>query len=182
MKLLLRTLISIVLIAYPLLVWWLAQQGLTDGLLLILLAVLVSQVAIQGIKNPRSWVSAAVLIVVAITFLFTDQLTSVLLYPVWMNAATLIVFLLSLRFKPAVITRLARLMEGELSEKAVAYTEKVTWVWVGFFLVNGALSLFTVLHGDMDIWTLYNGFIAYVLMGLLFIIEWSVRRVVKDKH
>ncbi|MFD2631077.1 hypothetical protein [Idiomarina piscisalsi] len=182
MKLLLRTLISIVLIAYPLLVWWLAQQGLTDGLLLILLAVLVSQVAIQGIKNPRSWVSAAVLIVVAITFLFTDQLTSVLLYPVWMNAAMLIVFLLSLRFKPAVITRLARLMEGELSEKAVAYTEKVTWVWVGFFMVNGAISLFTVLHGDMDIWTLYNGFIAYVLMGLLFIIEWSVRRVVKDKH
>ncbi|WP_300321065.1 hypothetical protein [Idiomarina sp.] len=182
MKLLLRTLISIVLIAYPLLVWWLAQQGLTDGLLLILLAVLVSQVAIQGIKNPRSWVSAAVLIVVAITFLFTDQLTSVLLYPVWMNAAMLIVFLLSLRFKPAVITRLARLMEGELSEKAVAYTEKVTWVWVGFFLVNGAVSLATVLYDDMDIWTLYNGFIAYVLMGLLFIIEWSVRRVVKDKH
>jgi uncharacterized membrane protein len=99
-----------------------------------------------------------------------------------MNAAMLTVFALSLWFKPAVITRLARLIEGELSEKAVAYTEKVTWVWVGFFLVNGALSLFTVLYGDMGIWTLYNGFIAYVLMGLLFIIEWSVRRVVKDKH
>ena len=182
MKLLLRVLISIVLIAYPFLVWWLAQQGLTDGLLLILLAVLVAQVAIQGIKNPRSWVSAAVLIVVTITFLVTDQITSVLLYPVWMNAAMLIVFLLSLWFKPAVVTRLARLMEGELSEQAVAYTEKVTWVWVGFFLVNGAISLVTVLYGDMDLWTLYNGFIAYVLMGLLFAIEWSVRRVVKDKH
>ncbi|WP_289117201.1 hypothetical protein [uncultured Idiomarina sp.] len=182
MKLLLRVLISIVLIAYPFLVWWLAQQGLTDGLLLILLAVLVSQVAIQGIKNPRSWVSAAVLIVVTITFLVTDQITSVLLYPVWMNAAMLTVFLLSLWFKPAVVTRLARLMEGELSEQAVAYTEKVTWVWVGFFLVNGAISLVTVLYGDMDLWTLYNGFIAYVLMGLLLAIEWGVRRVVKDKH
>jgi len=182
MKTLLRVLISMMLISYPLLVWWLAQQGLTDGLLFLLLAVLLLQVAVQGLKSPKSWVSVAVLAVVTITFLFTDQLTSVLLYPVWMNAAMLTVFSLSLWFKPAVITRLARIMEGELSKKAVAYTEKVTWVWVGFFLINGAVSLATVLYGDMDTWTLYNGFIAYVLMGLLFIIEWSVRRVVKDKH
>ncbi|ATZ73114.1 hypothetical protein CWC33_05115 [Idiomarina sp. X4] len=182
MKPLLRALISLMLIAYPLLVWWLAQQGLTDGLLFLLLAVLLLQVVVQGVKAPKSWLSVAVLIVVTITFLLTDQLTSVLLYPVWMNVAMLTVFSLSLWFKPAVITRLARLMEGELSEKAVAYTEKVTLVWIGFFLINGAVSLATVLYGDMDIWSLYNGFIAYVLMGLLFAIEWSVRRVVKDRH
>lgn len=182
MKGLLRILISITLVGYPLLVWWLAQQERSNELLLVLLAVLLLQVVIQGIKNPKSWISVGVLIVVTLTFLFTDQLTSVLLYPVWMNATMLTVFLLSLRFKPAIVTRLATLMEGELSEKAVVYTEKVTWVWAIFFLFNGIISVATVLSGDIDIWTLYNGFIAYVLMGLLFAIEWSVRRVVKDKH
>lgn len=182
MKHRLRILISMTLLAYPILVWWLAQRGLTDGLVVLLITVLLVQAVTQGLNNPKSWLSMAVLGGVAFTILVTDTLTGVLFYPVWMNLAMLSVFLLSLWQKPAVVTRLARLMEGELSERAVVYTEKVTWVWVGFFLVNGSVSLATVLWGDIDLWTLYNGLIAYLLMGLLFLIEWGVRRVVKDKH
>lgn len=182
MKPLLRILISMTLLAYPVLVWWMAQQGLINGLVVLLAVVLLLQVFTQGLKSPKSWVSMAVLLVVTCTILITDTLTGVLFYPVWMNLAMLCVFLLSLWKKPAVVTRLARLMGGELSERAVAYTEKVTWVWVAFFVVNGSVSLGTVLWGDIDLWTLYNGLIAYVLMGLLFMIEWGVRRVVKNKH
>lgn len=178
----LRLLISGLLIAYPLLVWWLAQNGLTNWLLLVLLALLSLSIISQGIRHPRSWLTLAVLLVVSVTAIYADQLTGVLFYPVWMNSALLLVFLASLWRKPAVITRLAMLMEGELSDKAVAYTEKVTLVWAVFFLVNGAISLVTAVHGDLKLWTLYNGFISYVLIGLLFVIEWSVRRVVKDKH
>lgn len=182
MKTGLRLLISVLLIAYPLMVWWLAQNGLTNWLLLVLLALLSLSIVLQGISNPRSWLSLAVILVVSVTAVFADQLTGVLFYPVWMNAALLLVFLASLWRKPAVITRLAMVMEGSLSEKAIAYTEKVTLVWAVFFLTNGAISLATAVHGDIELWTLYNGFISYVLIGLLFVIEWSVRRVVKNKH
>lgn len=178
----LRLLISGLLIAYPLMVWWLAQNGLTNWLLLVLLALLSLSIVLQGISNPRSWLLLAVLLIVSVTAFWGDQLTGVLFYPVWMNATLLLVFVASLWRKPAVITRLATLLEGSLSEKAVAYTEKVTMVWAVFFLINGAISLATAVHGDIDLWTLYNGFISYVLIGLLFVIEWSVRRVVKNKH
>ena len=182
MKTALRLLISGLLIAYPLMVWWFAQNGLTNWLLLALITLLSLSIVAQGIGHPRSWVSMAVLLVVSVTAIFADQLTGVLFYPVWMNAAFLLVFVASLWRKPSVITRLATLMEGSLSEKAVAYTEKVTMVWAVFFLMNGAIALATAVHGDIELWTLYNGFISYVLIGLLFVVEWSVRRVVKNKH
>lgn len=182
MKTALRLLISGLLIAYPLMVWWFAQNGLTNWLLLALITLLSLSIVAQGIGHPISWLSMAVLLVVSVTAIFADQLTGVLFYPVWMNAALLLVFVGSLWRKPSVITRLATLMEGSLSEKAVAYTEKVTMVWAVFFLMNGAIALATAVHGDIELWTLYNGFISYVLIGLLFVVEWSVRRVVKNKH
>ena len=151
MKNVLRILISGLLIASPLMVWWFAQNGLTNWLLLALITLLSLSIVAQGIGHPRSWLSMAVLLVVSVTAIFADQLTGVLFYPVWMNAALLLVFVGSLWRKPSVITRLATLMEGSLSEKAVAYTEKVTMVWVVFFLMNGAIALATAVHGDIEL-------------------------------
>lgn len=44
-----------------------------------------------------------------------------------------------------------------------------------FFLVNGAIALFTALYSSDKIWALYNGLISYGLMGMLFVGEWLVR-------
>jgi uncharacterized membrane protein len=53
---------------------------------------------------------------------------------------------------------------------------------VRFFIGNGAMALFTVLHGDMHLWTLWNGMVAYILMGTLMAAEWLVRqRVIKKR-
>jgi uncharacterized membrane protein len=44
------------------------------------------------------------------------------------------------------------------------------------------MALFTVLHGDMHLWTLWNGMVAYILMGTLMATEWLVRqRVIKKE-
>ena len=44
-----------------------------------------------------------------------------------------------------------------------------------------AIALFTVLHADIRLWTLWNGMIAYLLMGTLMAGEWVVRqRVMKN--
>ena len=74
----------------------------------------------------------------------------------------------------------ARIKEPELSEQAIAYTRKVTMVWVCFFLINGSISLYT-LELSREVWVLYNGLISYVLMALIFAIEWVVRQRVKGK-
>ena len=50
-----------------------------------------------------------------------------------------------------------------------------------FFVFNGSIALITVFCEDA-VWALYNGFIAYLLMGTLFLGEWLIRRRVKAAH
>jgi uncharacterized membrane protein len=71
-------------------------------------------------------------------------------------------------------------LEPDLPEKAVRYTRKVTWAWVGFFAVNGAIALWSVLQPGWSLWLLYNGVIAYVAAGLLFAVELLVRQRVRS--
>jgi uncharacterized membrane protein len=52
-------------------------------------------------------------------------------------------------------------------------------VWCGFFLLNGSIALATTLWGTEAQWALYNGAIAYVLMGVIAAVEWLVRQRVR---
>ncbi|EMC1016293.1 hypothetical protein IB212_21555 [Enterobacter sp. E12] len=105
-----------------------------------------------------------------------------LFYPVVVNLVMLAVFGGSLWTAMPLVERLARLREPNLPPEGVRYTRRVTLVWCGFFIVNGAIALYTVLHGDMHLWTLWNGMVAYILMGTLMAAEWLVRqRVIKKE-
>ena len=73
------------------------------------------------------------------------------------------------------IERLARLQHPDLPPEGVIYTRRVTQVWCAFFIINGAMALSTALWASLEIWSLYNGLIAYVLMGGLFAAEYLVR-------
>jgi uncharacterized membrane protein len=99
-----------------------------------------------------------------------------LLYPVIVNMGMACVFGLSLVFPPTIIERIARTSTPDLDEDGMAYTRKVTQVWLAFFLSNAAASLGLTLYGDIALWTLYNGCISYILMGILFAGEYIVRR------
>jgi uncharacterized membrane protein len=98
------------------------------------------------------------------------------LYPAAVNLGLLTLFGLSLIFPPTMIERFARLGEPDLPRAAVRYTRRVTQVWCLFFVGNGAIALYTALYAGRDAWALYNGCIAYLLMGALFGGEWLVRR------
>lgn len=98
------------------------------------------------------------------------------LYPAAVNLGMLMLFCLSLAFPPSMIERFARLGEPDLPAAAVDYTRCVTQVWCAFFIGNGAVSVYTALYADRGVWALYNGFVAYLLMGTLFGGEWLVRR------
>jgi uncharacterized membrane protein len=92
------------------------------------------------------------------------------------SAVLLAVFASSLLRPPTIIERIARLSEPELPPQGVAYTRRVTQVWCGFFVANGAVALATVLWGSEELWLLYNGLLAYVFMGALFAAEWLLRQ------
>ena len=93
----------------------------------------------------------------------------------------LILFAASLTMKQTVIEKLARIKEPDLDAKGVAYCRNVTKVWCVFFIINGSIALYTALFTSLEHWMLYNGFISYMLMGLLMAVEYIVRLKVKKK-
>jgi uncharacterized membrane protein len=103
------------------------------------------------------------------------------LYPVFMSATMLVAFAVTLWKPPSMIERFARIMEPDLDARGVAYTRRVTMVWVAFFALNGLIALWTVLEGDLFWWGLYNGLISYLLAGALFAVEFAVRQRVRRR-
>ena len=98
-----------------------------------------------------------------------------LYYPVVINLTMLALFSYSLYQGPSMIERLARLKEPDLPDEAIGYLKKVTLLWCGLFILNGSMAAYTAAFTSLATWTLYNGLIAYVLMGLLLGGEWLYR-------
>jgi len=99
------------------------------------------------------------------------------LYPAVMVAIALSAFAVSL-FHTPLVERFARATGEPLDVRGVAYCRRVTQVWTAFLSVHLAATLATV-FASREVWALYNGCIAYVLMGALFVGEWLVRRRVR---
>ena len=99
------------------------------------------------------------------------------LYPAVMVALALAVFSVSLLRTP-LVESIARRMGENLDERGVAYCRTVTKVWTVFLFAHLAVTVSTV-FASQEVWVIYNGCIAYVLMGALFAGEWIVRRRVR---
>lgn len=96
------------------------------------------------------------------------------LYPALMVSLALAMFAVSLRRTPLVEV-LARKMGEPLDDRGVAYCRRVTVVWAVFLSVHLLVTIATV-FASHEVWALYNGLIAYILMGALFLGEWLYRR------
>lgn len=178
----LRVLSLLCLATYPLWVAGLVHAGQSQHLWWVLCLFVLPQLWLADWRQPRSYVVVfATLAVLSVAWIASPQ-EAALFYPVWMNLGFFVLFASSLWQKPAIITRLAQAMEGELPPSGVRYTENVTKVWTVFFLINGSIAWWTATQASLSVWTWYNGVIAYVLMASLFTIELGIRYVVKKRH
>jgi hypothetical protein len=122
----------------------------------------------------------------ALLCFFTNSALFLKLYPVLVSGALLIAFSLTLLMPPPMIFRFAVLQDktipGSLAEKRVeTYCRKVTLVWCGFFIMNGGIAALTVFAASDALWSLYNGGISYMLIGILFAGELMVRKRTQKK-
>lgn len=179
MRKLVTVLLAVLTVLYPLGVYWtigrVAPQWL--ALLLVLLAV----VRAVFTRQRFWWAVATGASMLALAAWLQGDALAVKLYPVLVNAVLLVVFLVSLRHPPTVVERLARLTEPDLPASGVRYTRKVTAVWCIFFVANGAVAAYTAAFSSDATWALYNGLIAYLLMGALMGTEWLVRQWVRRR-
>lgn len=172
--------LTLLTLAYPLLVYY----GLDSHVEPRWLALLLVGMALlrAAFSRERVWLAAALgAMVLAAASFWGNQVMPLKLYPLLVNVVMLGIFSISLVYPPSIIERLARLHEPDLPPSGVAYTRRVTQVWCGFFVVNGSISLWTVFWASDAVWALYNGMVSYLLMGVLFVGEWSLRKRMKAR-
>jgi uncharacterized membrane protein len=171
----------LITLVYPLAIWF--GEGRIEPRFLAGLLLLTGLTRLPTLVVNHTgllWLGATMLLVIlAIWF---NALLPLKFYPVFVNAALLSAFIYSLIVPPSMVERFARLREPELPVSAIYYTRCVTQIWCVFFAINGAIALITALWASAAIWTLYNGFIAYLLMGLLFTGEYLVRWRFRLRH
>lgn len=163
------------IIAYPFLVYWGINHLSLKLIGWIFLAVIIFRSLILK-DRFKQWVPAIVgiLLTTVLLNIFNDPLY-LKLNPVIISMSVFCAFSYTLVKPPSMIETFARLQDKNLPEKAIPYCRKVTIIWCIFLLTNSAAALYTALYTDMKTWTLYNGFISYILMGCLFTGEFLYR-------
>jgi len=168
-------------LAYPLFVYYGITTIPPTALVLVGLGLIgIRLLGLRQTDNTKTFQLAFLIAAVVLALLlFLNPLLAVKAYPIIVSLSVCTIFGLSLLFPPTLIERIARIAEPNLPPAGVIYTRNVTIIWTIFLLLNAAVSATTALWGTLDQWTLWNGFISYILMGSLFLGEMIVRRIVR---
>jgi len=177
-----RILAGVALICYPLLVWLGLTRESPRALALVLLCIVGPVATIRLWRADRAamrglaalpLVTAAGLVLAALL----DTAGFMLVVPVAINCVLLIAFAMTLGpGSTPMIERFARLQVRQPTPGQQAWCRLWTWIWCGFFVLNGGTALWLALSAPLSWWAFYNGLVAYILMGVLFASEWVMRR------
>lgn len=164
-------------LSYPFWVYW-GMQSSSFWLLILVMLCMVALRCASGVSvGERNVLVLAVIGVSTVMLIWGEQL-GFKFYPVMINAGFLFLFASSLVYPPTFVERIAKLAKSEITPKSISYMRRVTFVWSLFFFLNGSIALQTAVWGSDEEWLLYNGFIAYLLIGILAGSEWLVRQKV----
>ncbi|WP_299081958.1 hypothetical protein [uncultured Paraglaciecola sp.] len=177
-------LVGILAVLYPVIAYLGLRYGspnlVAGGLIAILLLRYKFGHSVMIQKSYIKFFIASIVLVLGYS-LITDTTGGIRFYPVATSLLFLGIFAGSLYSKQNVIERIARIREPELPPSAISYTRKVTMIWCGFFIINGAIAFYTAVYSDIVSWTLYNGFISYCIMAVIGGVEWLARKRFKYK-
>ena len=166
---------------YPFAIWFGHGKLEPRWLASLLLLAAITRVPTLKISKSARWLAAGAILLGVIAIL-GNQMLPLKLYPVLVNLGFLVAFGYSLYFPPSMVERFARMREPDFPASAIAYTRRVTQVWCGFFCINGAIAFATAMWATEAVWLLYTGVISYVLMGVLFGVEFLFRIRFRRQH
>ncbi len=134
----------------------------------------------MDIKKLKPIIPFCATICVVLLFHFS-KIYALKFYPVVVNSFIFCVFFLSLFCKETIIQKVAKKMDGDLTDFSRNYTRKLTYVWCVFLFVNLSISIATVFLSER-IWELYNACISYVALGVMFGVEYIVRIIMRARY
>jgi uncharacterized membrane protein len=168
-------------LAYPFLVYF-GLQVVPAGFFAIgLLAILALRLALSRGPNNRNTLPYLIVALGLMILAARSPMIGLKAYPVLLSLALATVFGYSLRWPPTIVEQIARIRHPDLPQYVNSYLRKVTIAWLMFFLVNAAISAATAMSGSLKLWTLYNGLISYLAMGVMFVVEFLVRQIVHQR-
>jgi uncharacterized membrane protein len=184
----LSAVLAIIIVLYPFIVYFGFRYSGPRLLAAVLIGMFTVRLILSGNIDSKNHFSTNLRLiagagaVLAIFSFIGNSPNAMLYYPVIVNALLLVFFVHSLSNPPTVIERFARLRQKDLPQHAIAYTRKATIAWAAFFLVNGSIALYTVLASSLEVWTLFNGLVSYILIGCMFVVEYAIRSMVKRRN
>ena len=140
----------------------------------------------SSLERGRTSVFIVLVLLCAFVAFVLDNVIFIKFYPVLVSVSLLAFFGFTLWRPPSFVFRMASLWDKSImtspSRNAVErYCRNVTLVWCGFFIFNASVATFTVFMASDKAWSLYNGLISYILMGVIFIVEFWIRKMVQNK-
>lgn len=127
----------------------------------------------------KFFLPVCITLLVICIFHFT-KIHAVKFYPAVANLFIFTIFFSSLFTKETIIQKFAKAIEGELNENTKKYTRNLTIIWCVFMFINLCISVLTVGMSER-VWAIYNGFISYIALGTLFVVEYIIRLTLKKK-
>ena len=161
---------AFIFLSYPFIVFVFLQKQFS---LRLLSFFLIGMAFFNFAQNKQKNIFFLVCLLSCLLFCINNALF-LKIYPVLMNAMIGLGFALSLRTTP-LITVFAQKMHYNMTDEVINYTRKATVAWAIFMFFNMLCSLITVFMSDF-VWTIYNGLISYLLIGLMFMGEFIVRQ------
>lgn len=173
---------AVVLLAYPVLVYFGLSRLSTRWVGLLLLVMLLPKL-VHTLLHRRQQLVDALSLPIAVAGLMVLAVVSndprfVLAYPALVNLVLLGQFGWTLRpgSPRSMIERFARLQVDDLSPEEIVYCRKVTAAWCAFFVLNGAACALFAAFASRSAWALYTGLVSYLVLGALFAVEFTLRK------
>lgn len=134
----------------------------------------------EKLKKLKAIIPVLGTVCVVLLFHFS-KIYALKFYPVIVNTFIFCVFFSSVFCEETIIQKIAKKMDGELTDFSRNYTRKLTYVWCIFLFVNLSISFATVFMSP-KVWELYNACISYIALGVMFGVEYIVRIILRAKY
>ena len=176
----LRGVSTVFVFASPWVLYWTLTRGTTTVAGVVLIAwIVLRTIPAWAVAKPEQ--RRATLVLPALGFVFAMlgmALGSGVLFrlvPSMTNFAFSAAFFWSLRTTP-MIEHFARIVKPQLPEPEVRYCRNLTKVWGIYTALIGVVGAGLAIAAPLGVWAAYAGGVAYGLVGLLFAVEYVVRK------
>lgn len=169
-------------VAYPIVAFVALRLWPPRTAMLVMVASFVPTIWLRRRRGPNAspfglmawvpWVTVGLLIVGA----WVGKAGLALWAPVVVNATLCMTFTMTLFRGPPLVERFARMSVRDLGAAELRWCRVWTALWAAFFVMNGATAGVLAVYGPLAWWALYTGILGYIAVGVMFGIEYTVRK------